>query len=258
MLESERHHIVTSLLRQYRFMSVHDLAKRLEISLATVRRDLDKLEESGSVRRVHGGAELVPGPAAEAAPSGVELPFDRRKDLQVEQKRRIAEKAVSLCDDGETIIIDGGSTTFHMVPYLLNRNLRILTNSFAMAEMLVGRSRNQVVLPAGTVDAGSKLVRNPFENDLFKDYVAARVFMGVNGVGPAGVTNTDESLIRMERSMIERGRRLYVLADGTKFSRHGDLLLCGFDRITAIITDSGIAQEHREMVASRGVSLIVA
>ncbi len=257
MLESERHHILLSLVGQYRFLTVHDLAERVHASLATVRRDLAKLDERGLIRRVRGGAELIePQPVG----SGSHMPeasFESRLAMREEPKRRIAEAAVSLCEDGETIIVDGGTTTYYMAEFLLARHLQVLTNSLAMAELLVSKSDNSVCIPAGVVSRHSRLILNPFESDIFKDYTASKVFVGVNGIGPMGVTNTDMSLIRLERAMIERGRDLIVLADSTKFGQGGNLLLCGFDRVHTIITDSEVDRQARELVESEGVGLIV-
>lgn len=256
MLAGERHHLIVSLLRQYRFLSVHDVATRLGMSLATVRRDLDALDHGGAVRRIHGGVELATDPHADRGLASPEVPFARRAEMDVEKKRRIAEKAVSLCQDGETIIIDGGTTTFHMAEFLLNRSLQVLTNSLAIAEILVPKSANRVILSGGAVFPDSKLILDPFGNDTFKDYVASMVFMGVNGIGPYGVTNTDTTLIRIERAMIERGEKLVILADSSKFRQAGSLVLCGFERIDTLITDAEITAEAREMVEGKGVKLV--
>lgn len=256
MLESERRHLILSLLRQYQFLTIHDLAARLHASLATVRRDLTKLADEKLIVRVRGGAQLASQTAALPGSAPAEVPFDRRKEMQLERKRRIAQKAVSMCRDGQTIIIDGGTTTYHMAEFLLPRRLDILTNSFAIAELLVGKSPSRVVVARGEVFGDSKLILDPFESDVFRDYSASIVFMGVNGIGPHGLTNTDSALIRIERAMIERADKLVILADSSKFNRGGNLVLCGFDRVHAIITDAEVSEEAREMVTGAGVELV--
>ena len=103
----------------------------------------------------------------------------------------------------------------------------------------------------------SQLILDPFEGNYFENYFASKLFMGVGGIQPHGLTNTDPLLIRMERSMIDNAREVVILADSSKFSGRGNLLLCGFERVSLIITDSGIDDAHREMAAVHGVELVV-
>ena len=99
---------------------------------------------------------------------------------------------------------------------------------------------------------------DPFGNDVFANYTASKLFMGVYGINETGATNTESLLIRTERAMIERARELIVVADSSKFNRRGSLFLCGFDRIGAIITDSGISDDSRKMLEAGGARLIIA
>jgi DeoR family ulaG and ulaABCDEF operon transcriptional repressor len=256
MLSAERHALILRVLRQNRFASVGELAGIARSSEATIRRDLGSMEESGLVRRVRGGAELAGEPEA-AAPQS-ELPFEYRKGIQLEKKRMIARAAAALCADGETVMIDGGSTTYQMTEFLRDYRLQVITNSFAIAHELARSSRCTVILSGGVVHPDSQLVLDPFGEDMFENYTASRLFMGVYGIDETGATNTEALLIKTERAMIERARTLVVLADSSKFDRRGSLLLCGFEKIHELITDPGIDARHREMLASRGVHLIVA
>jgi len=220
-----------------------------------VRRDLAKLETAGKLRRIRGGAELAEAPADSVEPTA-QLPFEYRKGILLEKKRLIAHKAASLCSDGETVIIDGGSTTFQMVEFLREARLKIITNSFAIAEVLIKHSQNTVILNGGIVYPDSQLILDPFQEEGFRNYSATKVFMGVYGIDELGATNTDMLLIKTERAMIERGRELIVLADSSKFNRRGNLMLCGFEKIGTIITDRGISEKQREMVLAKGVNLV--
>jgi DeoR family ulaG and ulaABCDEF operon transcriptional repressor len=256
MLERERQALILRVLRQGRFASVSDIASLARVSEATVRRDLSHLAGRGLLRRVRGGAELAdPPPGAES--SGTQLPFAYRQGLELEKKRSIARRAVSLCSEGDTVFIDGGSTTFQMAEFLRSTRLQIMTNSFAIAQALVGVSENTVVLSGGTIYPDSQLILDPFEEEAFRNYYATRAFMGVYGLDEMGATNTELLLIRTERAMIEHSRDLVVLADSSKFNRRGSLKLCGLERIRTLITDSGITPEQGEMVRSQSVELIV-
>ena len=154
--------------------------------------------------------------------------------------------------------MDGGSTTLQLAPYLRGLRLRVITNSLALAEDLSRDPDCTVIISGGVVQPRSRLILDPFREDPFSDYSASTAFMGVFGIDESGATNTDELLIRAERAMIARARRLVVLADSTKFGRRGSLHLCGFDRISTVVTDDGIADAWQALLAERGVQVVVA
>ena len=128
MLDRERQETILRLVKQNTFASIHDIVELVNVSEATVRRDLDRLEASGYIRRVRGGAEATEE-LKSREPVSHELPFEYRKGIMHEKKRLIAKQAASMCTDGETIIIDGGSTTYQMVEFLTPLKLKIITNS---------------------------------------------------------------------------------------------------------------------------------
>jgi DeoR family transcriptional regulator, ulaG and ulaABCDEF operon transcriptional repressor len=256
MLAAERDELILRVLREARYATVGRIAELTSTSEATIRRDLWRLEKSGQVHRVRGGARLAEDAAGTGRPA--ELPFDDRTGILREAKRRIARAAAGLCAEGETILIDGGSTTFLMTEFLLAARLQVITNSFAIAASLVGRFAGTVILGGGIVYPESQLVLDPFGEEAFRNYTASKLFMGVYGIDETGATNTEALLIKTERAMIERARELVILADSSKFDRRGGLFLCGFDRICTVITDPGIPDRARELLASRGVKLVVA
>ncbi len=257
MLDRERYELILRLLARGRYARVSELAGLLRSSPATVRRDLTRLEQAGLLRRVRGGAELARAMEDGREEKPPQPPFEARQGIMLEKKRRIARRAAALCEEEETIMIDGGSTTFQMVEFLRDARLQIITNSFAIAEYLVNHSANTIILNGGTIYRDSRLVLDPFQDSLFRRYYASRVFMGVYGIDELGATNNEPLLIQAERTMIEQARRLVILADSSKFGRRGSLMLCGFEKMHTLITDSDISPQARELVESRGVELIV-
>jgi DeoR family transcriptional regulator, ulaG and ulaABCDEF operon transcriptional repressor len=254
VLSVERRERILRILRQGRYAAVGDIAAVAGSSEATVRRDLAQMETEGLVRRVRGGAELAEGAAGGGSS---EPPLEYRKGVRLAAKRRIAEAAAGLCADGETVIIDGGSTTFQMTDFLAARTLTVITNSFAIAEPLVHRSLCTVILAGGIVNPESQLILDPFAANMFANYTASKVFMGVFGIDETGATNTESLLITTEKAMIERARELVVLADSSKIGRRGSLFLCPWEKIGTIITDDGVSAEWRALCAARGVRLLV-
>ena len=173
------------------------------------------------------------------------------------QKRAIARAATALCEDGEAIIVNGGTTTFQMVHPLESRRVMVLTNSFPIAAHLLQRSRCTLLMPGGTIYREQQIVLSPFADDVTRHFLARRMFMGAQGIGPFGVTETDPLLIQAEERLIGQAEELVVLADATKFGRRGSLLLRPLDRVGCVITDDRIEDRHAQAVEAAGVRLIV-
>ena len=133
MLEKERHNLILKLVDERSIVSVGDLLDLLGASEATIRRDINALAEKGEVKRIRGGAEAV---RPRHQPHLVGMPFAMSQDVSVPQKRAIARAAAELIAPGESIIINGGTTTFALVEFLENSDLDILTNSFPIAAKL--------------------------------------------------------------------------------------------------------------------------
>lgn len=256
MLAVERRALILRLLRQDGIAALADVRRLSGASEATVRRDLARLAAEGLLTRVRGGASAAGAPAGRGA--AAEVPLEERAGIAAECKRRIARRAAALCADGDTIMVDGGSTTLQLAPFLRGLAVRVITNSLALAEELTRASACTVIVVGGVVRPESRLILDPFRDDPFCDYSAATAFLSVFGIDESGATNTDELLIRTERAMIARARRLVVLADSRKFGLRGSLHLCGFDRISAVVTDDGIAESWRALLAERGVQLLIA
>ena len=254
MISQERHHRIIQYLQENRYASLHDIVALVNASEATVRRDFNSLEEAGILRRVHGGVELAN--EEKAPPFFQEPPFEHRKIQLAETKRAIAREAAGLCSNDETIMIDGGSTTYYLAEFLREKRLQIITNSFAIAEELISRSSNRIIILGGMIYRNSRLILNPFDFEHFLGhYYAAKLFMGVGGIDENGASNTEMLLIETERAMIKQCKRLIIMCDSSKFSRQGNLFLCGFDSIDTIITDSGIPDDYRDMLLSKGIRL---
>ena len=146
--ERERKQLILKLVREQALVPVNAVMLATGASSATVRRDLASLEQAGLVRRVHGGVEAVDEPKS---PILETRGFAASRTLNVEKKRAIARAAVDLCTDGQSIIINAGSTTYQMVDPLARRRLNILTNSFPIAEALVSRGQSRVSIPGGEI-----------------------------------------------------------------------------------------------------------
>jgi DeoR family ulaG and ulaABCDEF operon transcriptional repressor len=255
MHERERHRIILSLVQERPVATIQDLMELTEASEATIRRDIAALHVQGRLRRVRGGAEALH--PQQISPLAAK-PFRVSEGENTAKKRAIAREAVALCSDGDAIIINGGTTTFQMVHYLTARRMQVFTNSFAIAEQLIKHSKNQVMLPGGSVYRDQSIILSPFDNDVTRNFYARRMFMGAQGVGPLGVMEQDALIIQAEQKLINQADELVLMVDSTKFQRRSSLILCPLNRVSTLITDDGIPDSARAMIEDAGIKLIVA
>lgn len=255
MHEKERHRLILNAVRDKPVVTVRESVELTGASEATVRRDIAKLDREKKLRRVHGGAESLIPPQVMGL-SG--RPFAVNASLNMSKKRAIAREAAALCKDGEPIIINGGTTTFQMVHYLDHHRATILTNSFPIAEHLLKHSKNNVLLPGGTVYREQNIILSPFDNDVTANFYAKRLFMGAQGLGPLGPMESDPLLIQAERKLISQADELVLLVDSSKFEQRSSLILCALNRISIVITDDGIDDQNMKMLEQEGVTLRIA
>lgn len=255
MHEKERHRIILSAVQDRPVVTVVELVVLTESSEATIRRDIATLHVQKRLRRVRGGAESI-NPPQFVGLAG--RPFSVNEAMHSPQKRAIAKAAVELCDDGDAIIINGGTTTFQMVHPLASKRMQIFTNSFPIAEHLLKHSKNTIMLSGGVIYREQNIILSPFDNDVTRNFYAKRMFMGAQGLRPLGLMEADPLLIQAEQKLIGQADELVVLVDSSKFKARSSLILCPLERISTVITDEGIPDHAAQMLEQAEVKLIVA
>lgn len=239
MLEKQRHKLLLDILDEQQFVSVSDLSAQLNASEATIRRDITKLSKQGQLRKIRGGAEVLQSQERKVRrPHLSGSAFLAAKEQRADIKRLIAKEAVKLCEDGEFVIINGGSSTYMMKEFLADRHLNVLTNSFVLAQDLSEISDNQITLPGGELYRKQGIILSAFENDTIQYYHASKMFMGTPGVGEFGVMESDPLLIQTEQKLKKQADQLIVLADSTKLGKRSNFILCPLSEIDVLITDS--------------------
>lgn len=236
-------------------VTVIDLCNLTGASEATIRRDIAALHMQKKVRRVRGGVEGLQPPQFVGLAGRT---FAVNETMRIKEKQAIARAAVELCEDGDPIIINGGTTTFQMVHPLANRRCQIFTNSFPIAEHLLKHSKNTIMLSGGAIYREQNIILSPFENDVTRNFYARRMFMGAQGVGPLGLMEADPLLIQAEEKLIGQADELVVLVDSSKFEQRSSLVLCGLNRVDTLITDERISDKTASMLDAADVTLIVA
>lgn len=259
MHAEEREMLILEAVRHTGFISYRDLEAQLSASPATIRRDLTRLDKAGNIVRVHGGAKLADGPstASEALQQLTGTPFDLAITLHIARKMAIGKAAAALCEPGEGIMLDGGTTTLQMCPHLAGLDLQVLTNSLHIVNALLPQTRTRVLVPSGAVFREQNIILAPSGEDSMPRFHAPKLFMGAAAVGPQGVMQQDVILVAAERRLIDRAEQVILLVDSSKFESSSGAIVCGLDEVDVLITDSGISPDMAEVLHKANVRLII-
>jgi DeoR/GlpR family transcriptional regulator of sugar metabolism len=239
------------LIRQRGFASLQALAQQLDVSESTVRRDLDFLEESGMAQRTHGGV-FYTGPSPKLAH------FDQRQSFNWDKKRRIAVSASRLIDDNDTILLDGGSTTYELAQLLVGRPLQVVTNSLPVANLFTSSENSDLVLIGGYVHTKTGVSLGPYANQMLAGLNVRRAVLSVAGANERGFYNSNLLLVETERAMMHAADEVIVVADSTKFGRTSLAHLCNLADIDVLVTDDELSPEWRDRLAAAEVKVVIA
>jgi DeoR family ulaG and ulaABCDEF operon transcriptional repressor len=253
--ERERWQAILEAVRLKPVVTLRELLARMDVSPATLRRDFAKLDEMGQIRRVHGGVEAID---QTARPHLATRSFDASQNLHGARKSAVAKAAAALCEDGESIIINAGTTTFRMVDHLRNRRLQILTNSFPIAAALIESGENRIMMPGGEIYREQGIVLSPFDEDSIQHYTAAKMFMSCYSISGLGIIEGDPLIARAEAKLLSRADKLVVLADSSKFEQRGSLVVCPLSRVDTLITDDAAPAAALALLREAGVKVMVA
>jgi DeoR family ulaG and ulaABCDEF operon transcriptional repressor len=260
MHATEREKLILDAVERTGFITYRELEARLDASPATIRRDLTRLEGLGRLVRVHGGAKAT-GIESARADGALRLsgtPFDQAITLHLAQKQAIGRAAAALCEPGEGIMVDGGTTTLQMCPHLEGLNLQVLTNSLHIVTALLPQTGTRILVPSGAVFREQNIILAAAGEESMPQFHAPKLFMGAAAVGPQGVMQADVVLVAAERRLIDRSEKVIVLVDSSKFESSSGTIVCGLGEIDIIITDNGLPSAMADAIGNAGVRLIIA
>ncbi len=239
------------LVRARGFASLPELAQELDVSESTVRRDVELLEESGTAKRTHGGV-FYTGPSPN-------LPhFELRHEMQWSKKRQIAKAAAQLIEDGDTVILDGGSTTYELAQMLVGRTLQVVTNSLPVANIFMASTTTELILVGGYVHSSTGVSLGPYADEMISRLNARRAVLSVAGITEQGLFNSNLLLVETERAMMRAASEVIIVADSTKFGRQSLAQMCQLSDIHRLVVDHEISEPWQQRVQEAGVELIVA
>lgn len=251
MLNHERRSRLLDLLRLRGFAGIEELVRELGVSESTVRRDLDALEEKGAARRTHGGVLYAGG-----LPRLAE--FDERQPAHWAAKRAIAARAAALVGDGETVLLDGGTTTYEVARLLVGRPLQVVTNSLPVANLFASESRSDLVLLGGFVSPRSGVCLGPYANELLGRLHVTTTVLSAAGIDTDGLFNAHLLLAETEQAMLKAAGRVIVVADSSKFGQKSLTLVSTLDAVDVFVSDDALTPAWQETIAAAGPRLLLA
>jgi DeoR/GlpR family transcriptional regulator of sugar metabolism len=252
MMAEERRTQILEIVRSAGRVKVNQLTKRFKTSAVTIRNDLNELHQRGLVLRSHGGAVL---------PDKIlrESPVVERLKAYSDEKRRIGAMAVSLIHDGETIILDSGTTTLEIARQMKEmQGLQVITNGVNIAAELLDAHDVKVFIVGGTVRGESASISGRFTEEMFDQFSADKLFLSGAGCdldfGVSGA-NLEETMVN--RAMLRIAREIILVADSSKFSKRSMTRIASFSEIDTVISDIGLDEDIQAKLRAVGCNLIL-
>jgi len=251
MQPEERQHRIGEYVQKVEFASLEEIARQLEASASTIRRGVTSLEASGFVRSTHGGARIL-------SPKTDEFTFSARDTHQLAEKEAIGRACAELIQPNQSVIIDAGTTVYHVARYLESKSPQVITNSLPVANLFASANRVEVVVSGGVIYPRLGVLVGPLAVEAFARIHVDVAVMSAGGISLEGITNSHGLLIDIQRAMIHAAQKVIFCFDHTKFGRRSVLPLCDLACVDAVVTDHAAPAELVQTLRERGINLIVA
>ena len=265
MLPEERLDYIYQMIKQEKTVYVNDLASSLGISKSTARTDLAELEKRGLVLRTHGGAVFKAEAAGRTAPEMEldNLPLHTRMQQNMAEKQAIGKYAASLIAPGDTLMIDGGSTTQYVAPQLAEKQgLTIITNSFYMMQTLCKIPDAVIYLAGGMVYRDSASVVGEYANEFLSQFKVKKTILGIDGLSVEyGLTDADSrepQSLSIKKKMIQACDELIIVCDHSKIGRACLAPVEQLSRVSYLVTGEGVDPAYIKKIEEAGVRVLVA
>lgn len=254
MISDERRARLMRMINERGYVKVTDLGAEFDVSPVTIRRDLETLENEGLLIRTRGGAIRRNHGVT------MELPYIIKQDHNVDIKRRIAETALNMVADGDSIILDSGSTTFELAQKLVTKTrLSVVTNDLYIATKLAANPDINLICTGGVARSNVFSLQGAIAEASIRNLRVEITFMGADAIHPdGGIYNVNINEVPVKHAMIDAAPRVVLLADSSKFEICGFAKICSLSEINTVITDDGISEETKDMILDHeGCDLII-
>jgi DeoR family transcriptional regulator, fructose operon transcriptional repressor len=251
MLAEERQAKIEQYIVNAEFASLDELSEKVDVSVSTVRRDLAALESKGVLRRTHGGARL-------SNPRSDEFTFASRDTRQLAEKEVIGRACAAMIDPNQSVIIDAGTTPYHVARHLQEKSPQIITNSLPVAQLYASSPNVELVLSGGVVYPRLGVLVGPMAIESFAGMHADVAIMSAGGITLEGLTNSHTLLVEIQVAMMRAAAKVVFCLDHTKFNRSSVARLSSLDPVDAIVTDKGADSELVRQLRARELNVIIA
>ena len=251
MQSEERRSKIEAYLQQAEFASLDELASQVGRSISTVRRDLTFLEQAGRAKRTHGGARTLQSKTDEFV-------FNVRDARQVDEKEAIGSTCAGLIQSGQNVIIDSGTTCYHVAKHLGDGVAQVITNSLPVANLFSGLSRQEVLVSGGIIYPRLGVLVGPHAVETFSKVHADVAVLGGSGISEEGIYNSHALLVDIQRAMMSGAAKVIFCLDHTKFNRRSTFFLSDFSMVDVVVTDSLAPEALIEELRARGIEVVIA
>ena len=247
----ERHLKIIELVKHQEYVSVEKLAQHFNVTLQTIRRDINKLSKDGVLTRHHGGAS--------SSKSVSNITYKNRKTLQIKSKTRIAKLLAEHIPENSSLFINIGTTTEASAKALINKKgLTVITNNINVATILTANDTAEIVLAGGIVRKRDWGITGEATIDFIKQFKVDYGIIGISGIDEDGtLLDFDYNEVRVARTIIKNARKVFLVADNTKFDRNAIVCLCHISEIDGFFTDIEPPKKIIEILSASGVELFV-
>jgi len=254
MTKKERQRQILQLLREKQTITVENACDHLNASPATIRRDFNELSSQGLAGKYWGGITTQ-----NSNNYNQMTHFLDRQTKNFEEKKRIGAYAASLVQEGDIVIIDGGTTTLCMASFLADKRIKIITNSILIAHQ-IDRERKSAVgaelfLTGGMVYPRSGLMIGPMANESLRNYYADIAFLSAAGINSEIVSNSNQMVVETEKTILKQSKKNVLLVDSSKFGKISLNRMCLVNELNMIISDNQLDQEWVSNVRHKGVKI---
>ena len=251
MLLDQRRGNILELVESKGFASLQELADAVGVSESTVRRDVEHLDRIGQIRRTRGGAAYV-GESLSA--------FDERTTQAVQEKQRVGRTAAQLIQPGETILLDGGTTTLEVARHLAVAAvpLQVVTNSLPIVNLLATAPQIELIQLGGYLYPKTGVFLGPITVASLKGLRVRRVILSAGGITADGLFNSNSLLVEAERAMIAAAEEVIVVADHSKFGHAELAFLAPLTAVHRLVSDVALSDEWQKLIQEAGIELVTA
>lgn len=245
---------ILNLLAEKGQLLIHELSAQFKVSEVTIRNDLDQLEKKNMLIRARGGAIKIESNV------NIDYRLSEKDKLHYKEKVRIGKCAAQLITEGDTIIIDSGTTTIEIARNLHHlKNITVITNALNIANYISQLPDITLIIPGGYLRKNSLSLVGPLAEKNLRNFYVDKVFVGVDGFDTRhGIYTPNIEEAHLNEIMIEISKEVIIVCDSSKFLRRSLAYICNIDKINTLITDSGVLEEDRRRLEDAGIKVIIA